>query len=300
MSAQHPFRFGVVMGQASSVSEWVAKAREAESLGFSTVLMPDTLGQTWSPFPALAALATATTTIRLGTYVLANDMRNPVMVARESATLDVLSEGRFELGLGVGRPNAGDDYRKLGMQFESGAVRVARFAESLKIISALLGGWHASASGPHYAVADADIFPSPVQQPRPPILIAGARKRLLTLAGQHADIVALAVQPNADEAAVAEAIGWLRDAAGDRFEQIILNCNLITVGEKVASWIAARYGGDISALRQSQSISVLMGSPDEMSQQLEERRARWGISYITLSEEFVDAFAPVVERLAGR
>ncbi len=300
MSAQHPFRFGVVMGQARSAREWVAKARKIEALGFSTVLMPDTLGQTWSPFPALAALATATTTIRLGTYVLANDMRNPVMVARESATLDVLSEGRFELGLGVGRQNAGEDYRKLGIPFEAGAVRVARFAESLEIISALLDGQHASASGPHYAVADADVFPPPVQQPRPPILIAGARKRLLTLAGQHADIVALAVPPTADEATVAEAIGWLRAAAGDRFEQIILNCNLITVGEKVASWIAARYGGDTSALRQSQSIAVLMGSPDEMSQRLEERRARWGISYITLSEEFVDAFAPVVERLAGR
>lgn len=300
MSAQHPFRFGVVMGQARSASEWVAKARKIESLGFTTVLMPDTLSQTWSPFPALAALATATTTIRLGTYVLANDMRNPVMVARESTTLDVLSEGRFELGLGVGRPNADEDYRKLGIPFEEGAVRVARFAEALEIISALLGGQHASASGPHYAVADADVFPPPAQQPRPPILIAGGRKRLLTLAGQHADIVALAMPPTADEATVTEAIGWLRAAAGDRFEQIILNCNLITVGEKVASWIAARYGSDLSALRQSQSISMLMGSPDEMSRQLEERRVRWGISYITLSEEFVDEIAPVVERLAGR
>lgn len=143
-------------------------------------------------------------------------------------------------------------------------------------------------------------LPTLVQQPRPPILIAGARKRLLTLAGRHADMVALAVPPTADEAAVAEAIGWLRAAAGDRFEQIILNCNLIAVGEKIAGWIAAHYGGDMSALRQSPSISVLTGTPDEMCQQLEERRERWGISYITLGEEFMDALAPVIERLAGR
>jgi len=126
--SKRPFRFGVVTGQSGSAEEWIAKARRAESLGFSTFLVPDTLGQTFAPLPALAVVAAATLSIRLGTYVLANDHRNPVLVARESATLDFLSGGRFELGMGAGRPGVEEDNRKLGIPFDSGGVRVERLA----------------------------------------------------------------------------------------------------------------------------------------------------------------------------
>src|SRR5689334_861147 len=191
MVIHHPFRFGVVAAQARSGDEWLAAARRAEALGYSTFLIPDTLGQTLAPLPALAAAAAATRTLRVGTFVLANDMRNPVLVAREAATIDFLSGGRLELGLGAGRPSAGDDNRKLGISFDSGGVRVERLAEALGIIKALLGGQRATAPGPHYAVADADVFPRPVQQPRPPILLAAGGRRLLALAAREADIVAL-------------------------------------------------------------------------------------------------------------
>src|SRR5947208_437818 len=140
MTATRPFRFGAVAAQAASADQWTALARRAEELGFSTFLIPDTLGPTLAPIPALTAAAVATRSIRIGSYVFANDLRNPVLLARECATLDFLSGGRFELGLGAGRPGAEGDNRKLGIPWESGGVRVARLAEALGIIKSLLSG----------------------------------------------------------------------------------------------------------------------------------------------------------------
>jgi len=128
MATNRAFRFGVMAPQAASGEEWVERARRFESLGFSTLLMPDTLGPTLAPMPALAAAAAATRSLRVGTYVLANDMRNPVLLARETATLDLVSNGRFELGLGAGRPGAEEDNRKLGIPWESAGTRVSRLA----------------------------------------------------------------------------------------------------------------------------------------------------------------------------
>ncbi len=212
-SASRPFRFGVVAAQARSAEEWTARARRIESLGYATLLVPDGLRYTLAPLPALAAAAAVTTSLRVGTYVIANDFRNPVLLAKEAATVDLVSGGRFELGLGVGRPAAAEDNRMLGLAFDSGGVRVARLAESLALIKPLLAGETATASGPHYAAAGAAISPGPVQQPRPPILIAGSGRRLLSLAAREADIVALGVAPAEGEAGVAERIGWLREAA---------------------------------------------------------------------------------------
>src|SRR6266508_4025644 len=129
MSAHRQFRFGVVASGAGSGEEWVERARRVESLGYSTLVMPDTLGPTLTPIPALGVVAGATRSLRLGTYVLANDFRNPVLLARECATLDFLSGGRLEVGLGAGRPGAEADHRKLGVPFDSGGVRVERLAE---------------------------------------------------------------------------------------------------------------------------------------------------------------------------
>ena len=295
----HPFRFGVVAAQASSGDDWAAQARRAEELGYSTWLTPDTLGPTLAPLPALAAAAAATGSIRVGTFVLANDFRNPVLVARESATLDFLSKGRFELGLGAGRPGSADDARKLGIPFEGGGARVGRLAESLGIISALLRGETATASGPHYAAREADVFPPPVQQPRPPILVAGSGRRLLSTAAREADIVALGAGPDATEQTLLEKIGWVRQAAGDRFANLELNLNLLAVGEAHPT-VTARFGLDLDDLVRAGSPFVVVGTPDQMCEQLVRRRELLGVSYVTVSQWFVEPFAPVVERLAGR
>ncbi len=298
--SKRPFRFGVVTGQARSAEEWIAKARRAESLGFSSFLIPDTLGQTFAPLPALAIAAAATHSIHLGTYVLANDYRNPVLVAREAATLDFLSGGRFELGLGAGRPGAEEDCRKLGIPFDSGGVRVERLAEALGMIKAILSGQAVDAPGPHYAAAGADVFPQPTQQPRPPILVAASGKRLLALAAREADIVALAGSPLDGQAALQQKIDWLRESAGDRFPQLELNSNLTAVGHELPEWIARRMNITIQQLIEAGSPSALIGDADQMCQQLLERREVLGVSYITTGDMFMDALAPVIERLAGQ
>jgi len=300
MMPGRPFRFGVVAAQARSGDEWAEKARRIESMGYSTLLMPDGLQYTLAPLPALTAAAMATRTLRVGTYVLANDYRNPVQLAKDAATVDLLSGGRFELGIGVGRPDAAADNRMLGIPFDSGAVRVARLAESLALLKALLSGQAATATGPHYAAANAQISPRPLQRPRPPILVAGSKRRLLELAAREADIIALGIPPTEPEAGVAERIGWIRDAAGSRFDQLELNLNLMAVGQQVPRYIASQMGLTAESLARSGAIAALTGTTDEMVEALQRRREKFGISYIAVGDELMEGLAPVVERLGGR
>jgi len=242
----------------------------------------------------------ATRTLRVGTYVIANDYRNPVMLAKEAATVDVLSGGRFELGMGAGRPAAAEDNRMFGVPFDSGAVRVARLAESLALIKALLSGQTVTATGPHYAADNAQISPRPVQQPRPPILVAAGKQRLAELAAREADIIALGLPPTATETELAERIGWIREAAGSRFDQLELNLNLMAVGQQVPRWIASQMGLTAERLAQAGAVSALTGAVDEMVDTLQRRRESLGISYIAVGDELMEGLAPVVERLAGR
>ncbi len=294
----HPFRFGVVAALAKTGEEWADRARRIESLGYSSLVTPDGLRYTLAPLPALAFAAAATRALRVGTYVIANDFRNPLLLAKDAATLDVLSGGRFELGLGAGRPDAAEDNRMMGLGFDAGGVRVSRLAESLALLKAILAGEPATASGPHYAVAGAEISPRPAH--RPPILVAGNGRRLLSLAAREADIVALGVAPTAPEAAVAEKVGWLREAAGPRFDQLELNLNLMAVGDQVPRYISAQMGLTAAGLAASGSAAALMGTTDEMCATLLRRRESLGISYLMVGDELMEAFAPVVERLAGR
>ena len=300
MGPGRPFRFGVVAAQARSGEEWAEKARRIESMGYATLLMPDGLKYTLAPLSALTAAAMATRTLRVGTYVIANDFRNPVLLAKEAATVDVLSGGRFELGLGVGRPAAAEDNKMLGIAFDSGAVRVARLAESLALLKALLSGQTATATGPHYTAANAEISPRPVQQPRPPILVAASQRKLLELAAREADIIALGIAPTEPEAGVAERIGWIRDAAGSRFDQLELNLNLMAVGQQVPRYIATQMGLTAESLARSGAASALTGTTDEMVETLLRRRESLGISYIAVGDELMEGLAPVVERLAGK
>jgi len=290
----------VVAAQAHSGEEWAEKARRIESMGYATLLMPDGLNYTLAPLPALAAAAMVTRTLRVGTYVIANDFRNPVLLAKEAATVDALSGGRFELGLGVGRPDAAKDNQMLGIPFDSGAVRVARLAESLRLLKALLSGQTATAIGPHYAATNAQISPRPVQQPRPPILVAASKRRLLELAAREADIIALGIPPNEPEVGVAERIGWILEAAGSRFDQIELNLNLMAVGKQVPRYVSSQMGLTAEGLARAGAVAALTGTVDEMVDALQRRRENLEISYIVVSDELMDELAPVVERLAGR
>jgi probable F420-dependent oxidoreductase len=296
----HPFRFGVVAAQARSGDDWIEKARRVESMGYATLLTPDGLRHTLAPLPALSAAAGATRSLRLGTYVINNDYRNPVLLAKETATLDVLCGGRFELGIGVGRPAAAEDNRMLGIAFDAGGTRVARLQESLTLLKALWSGQAVTATGPHYGGANAEISPLPTQQPRPPILVAGGKRRLLELAAREADIIALGVAPTEPEAGIAERVAWIREAAGARFEQLELNLNLMAVGNQVPRWIAVQMGLTAEGLARSAAASVVMGTIDTMCATLERRRESLGISYVVVSDELMEAFAPVVARLTGR
>ncbi len=300
VGAPRPFRFGVVAAVARSADEWVSTARRAEALGYASLVVPDGLRHTLAPLPALAVAAAATRTLRVGTYVLVNDFRHPVLLAKDVATLDLLSGGRFELGLGAGRPDAAAELPLLGRSFDAGAVRVQRLAESLAVLKALLAGQPAPASTAYPQVADAAISPLPLQQPRPPVLVAGSGRQLLALAAREADIVALGLPPDASEEAAAEKIGWLRQAAGERFGQLEFNVNLMAVGQHVPRYVSMQLGLSAEALARKGAVAALAGTTEAMCERLLERRQRLGISYLMVADELMEALAPVVERLAGR
>jgi probable F420-dependent oxidoreductase len=293
------FRFGIVAALARSGDEWAEKARRIESLGFSTMVVPDNIERSLAPFPALAVAAAATRTLRIGTYVLANDYRHPVLLAKEAASLDLLSNGRFELGIGAGRASAAADAGMLGLTFDPGGVRVARLAEALSIIKPLLAGQRVTVSGTYYRATGAGTSPLPVQQPLP-ILVAATQRRLLALAAREADIIALGLQPQAAETDVAPLIEWIRSAAGERFGTLEINLNLMAVAGQVPRYLAMTLGAAAEQLARSDAIPVLKGTTDDMCEQLIARRENFAISYVVVGEELMAALAPVVARLAGK
>lgn len=294
----HAFRFGVVAAQARSGDDWAETARRVARLGFATLVVPDGLRYTLSPFPALAAAAAAAPALRVGTYVIANDYRHPVMLAKEAATVDWLSGGRLELGIGAGRPDASGDNAMLGLPFDPGRVRLERLGEALAIVRPLLSGQAVDFSGRHYRAAAAAISPGPVQQP-PPLLIAGGQRRMLELAAREADIVALGVAPGAGVEEVAARVDWLRAAAGSRFPRLELNLNLMAVGGQLPRYLRHTLGPAADRLAEADAIPVLKGSVGQMCDRLEWLRRTLGISYVMVGEELMEALAPVVEGLAG-
>ncbi|PYN16948.1 MAG: LLM class F420-dependent oxidoreductase, partial [Candidatus Rokuibacteriota bacterium] len=182
-----PFRFGINVRDASARAEWQDKARKVEGLGYSALLVPDHLAAMLATIPAVMSAADVTKSLRVGTNVLNNDLRHPVVLAREAATVDVLTDGRLELGLGAGYMRI--EYDQAGLRFDRGGIRVERLAESVTIIKGLLGGADVSFAGQHYRVTGHRIHPRPIQRPHPPIIIGGNGPRLLTLAASEADIV---------------------------------------------------------------------------------------------------------------
>jgi probable F420-dependent oxidoreductase len=308
-----PFRFGVNVGRASSRADWAEKARKVESLGYSALTVPDHLADLLAPMPALLSAAAATQRLRVGTNVLNNDFRHPVLVAREASTVDLLTDGRLQLGLGAGHMQS--EYDQAGLNFEAGGTRVARLAEALTIVKRLLKGEPVTFAGRYYRVTDHTIHPLPVQQPHPPILIGGNGRRLLTLAAQEADIVGLSgitfrrggAEPDLSGwrvAGVDERVQRVREAAGDRYDRLELNALVqrvvVTDDRRQAAEELAHRWPQLSPEEILQSPYVLLGTVDQLVEVLQARRERWDISYYVIFESYMDAFAPVVARLAGR
>jgi probable F420-dependent oxidoreductase len=310
MSSPRPFRFGIQSFTAGSLDEWQARARHAEDLGYATLTIHDHVGDQWAPMPALAVAAAATTTLRIGTLVLDVDFRHPVFLANEVATLDVLSGGRFEWGMGAGWfPR---DYELAGISFDPGPTRVARLHEAVEVMKQCFADGPFDHDGPNFTVRELDGRPKPPQRPHPPLLLGGQGRRMLTYAARHADIVGVAPsfsthalfgQPprQTPVEAFEEQLGWIAAAAGGRFDdlEIHLIATPATVTDDAATVVdrmAERTGGAPEDLRASPY--VLAGTVDELCDTLVERRERWGLSYVSVAPQAIDTFAPVVARLA--
>ena len=266
--SERAFRFGIVAATASTGAEWVATARRAEELGYDTLLVPDTLN-TLAPFPALATAAASTRTLRVGTYVLSAPNRAPALVAWESKSLHLLTGGRFELGLGGGRPGADRDAAALGGSFGTPGERLQRVADTIRAVRA---------NG----------------TPGPPIMVAASKPRMLRLAAEQADIVALGLPPQATEQELARVVGTL-----DR-GSLELHVNVVAVAESadaVPEWVSRMVGGDPRAMAAAGGFAFLLGTPAEIAAVLRRRRAELGISYIGVSALFMEQFAPVLARL---
>lgn len=300
------------MRGAGSRSEWIARARKAESMGYSVLVMPDhLLGTRMAIGPALVEAAGATQRIRLGSLVYDNDFRHPAVLAQEIGTIDVLTGGRFEFGIGAGWLRS--EYDKAGIPFESGAVRVERMAEALAIVRGFLGTQPVTFSGKHYRISELEGSCKPVQQPHPPILIGGGGRRLLTLAAQEADIISVMPRAKRDGSGLQDADGSLdafqekvriiREAAGPRFGRLELNTlvqEVIVTDDADAA--AAHLSGEwhIEPTSLLASPLMLIGSAERIREKLQSLRERLEISYITVFEKNMDALAPVMEPLIGR
>lgn len=306
----HPFRFAVQQGSARSGVAWAATARRAELLGYDMLVMPDHLGRQLSPFAALAAAAAATTRLRVGAFVFANDYRHPLILAREAATLDLLSGGRFEMGLGAGWMTG--DYSQLGMAYDPAPRRIDRLEEAIPLIKRLLAGETVTHEGPNYHLTGASVGVEPVQKPRPPLAIGGGGPRLLKLAAREAEIVGLVPGfdahgrihvRQATETATAGKIALIRAAAGERFERLEINlwlgdAGLIGSGNSLLGSAAAAARWAPTAIYGSPY--VLYGTLGAVRERLLRRRDRLGISYYTVPSHAMESMAPLVEALAGK
>lgn len=312
MATSRPFRFGCSLAGFDHGHDWAETARRIESLGYSTMLVPDHLGDQLAPLPALAVAAAATTRLRVGSFVLSNDFRHPVLLAKEAATVDLLTGGRLELGLGAGWRR--EEYETAGLAFDPGAVRLARLEESVAVLKGLWTGRPFTFAGDHYRIGELEGRPVPAQVGGPPLFLGGGGPRLLALAGRVADIVGLAPRSRPDGTldpadvtteATDTKLGVIREAADRRFADLELN----------ALVLAVRVGSTVSRRRQADELATawgvptdavlasphaVLGSSDQVVDDLLARRERFGISYITVPEPAMDAFAPVVAALDGR
>src|SRR5581483_3116638 len=303
------FRFAVQSSRSPSMDAWRQHARKTEDLGYSTLYIPDHFGDQFAPLIALTVAAEATSTLRVGTLVLDNDYRHPVVLAKEVATLALAAPDRVEFGLGAGWMTT--DYEESGIPLDPGGVRVDRMLEGLEVMRTLWASGSCTFVGKHYTVTNASCQPQPPTVPK--IVIGGGSKRILSIAGREADIVG--INPDMRSGRIGEEVtagvvpekwderlAWVRAAAGDRFDQIELQiltfANMIVPNRaEVLEGFAPVFGLPASVL--GEIPIAMVGTVDEVCEQLVARRERWGFSYIVIHEGEMDAFAPVVARLAG-
>ncbi len=313
-----PLRFGLLVERFSSHEALLRTTRQAEAAGFSTLLIRDhfieePFGHQFAPLVTLGVAAQATTTLRVGSLVIDNDYRHPALLAKEAATLDVLSDGRFELGLGAGW--ARDEYAHIGMHFDPPGARISRLIEGMQVLKGLWGEGPFSFEGEHYQISGLDNFPKPVQKPHPPLLIGAGGKRMLELAAREADIIGIMSSPIRDgvidgaasarlEARLAEQVGWIRQAAGPRFEALELSVvasMLVTDDRRRDAQELAEGRGwhGITADAVLEMPAVLIGTLDQISDDVRARRDRLDLSYFIFADRDLESAAPLVERLSG-
>jgi probable F420-dependent oxidoreductase len=318
LTRSHPFRFGVLGEHMSAAEAWGTTARHAEQLGYSTLFLrdhfiPEPFGDQFAPMIALMAAAAATRTLRVGSLVLDNDYRHPVLLAKEAATLDVLSHGRFELGLGAGW--AKTEYQQAGISFDAPGRRVGRLEEAVHVIKGLFADNPLTFAGTFYCIDQLNGYPKPIQQPHPPILIGASGKRMLALAAREANTIGIlngdySTGSEIDDplkrspAVLTEKIQWIRQAAGARFDQVELNmviAPIVTSDPRQGAEHCARQHG-WNTMRPEDVLempSIFIGSVEQISEQMVERRERYGFSYYIVSDADMERCAPIVARLAG-
>jgi probable F420-dependent oxidoreductase len=313
-----PFRFLATTDEYAGSAELTSHARKAEAVGCSTFVVPDHLLWQYGAIPVLAAVAAATERLRVGTFVLNVCLRHPAVLAQDLATLDVLSGGRLEIGLGAGWNKPEHD--AIGIPFEPVGVRVKRLTEAIAILKGCFAEGPFSFSGEYYTVTGHDGTPKPAQRPHPPIFLGGGGKRLLTLAARQAQIIGLAPRlvnsdpPRLDPrsltaGATEEKISWIREAAGDRFAELELNTYptggpTVVTGDphaearRRADRIRDQTGVELTVGEILDSPHVFIGSIKDLTRKFADLRERFGISSFLIDD--LDALAPVVQELAGR
>jgi probable F420-dependent oxidoreductase len=307
----HPFRFGVQLSNASSGPAWRDLARSIEGLGYSSLFIPDHFEDQFGPLVALTVAVEATTELRVGSLVFGNDYRHPIVLAKEIATLDLISEGRVEFGLGAGWMTT--DYEQSGITNDAPGVRISRMAESLTVMKSLWSTGACTFEGEHYRITGAVGAPLPHSRPHPPVIIGGGGRRVLGIAAREADIVG--VNPSMAAGFVGaevlatttaeyyeERVGWIREAAGERFADLELQVltflvQIVPDREDATERLAGMMG--VTAADVDGSPIALIGTVDQIIERLVERRERFGFSYVVVHEAEMEAFAPVVAALAG-
>ena len=305
MSRHRPFRFGVNSSLTTSRADWEDTARRAEALGYDTLIAQDHFANQLAPMPALVAAAAVTSHLRLATLVLDNDFRHPALLAKEAATVDVLTDGRFELGLGAGWLEA--DYVKTGLTFDAPGQRLARLTEAVHICKALLASPEPlTFSGDFYHIDKLDAAPRPVQTPRPPLMLGGRQRRMLGLAAREADIVGLSLlDPRAPglppPPTFAQKVAWVREAAGARFDDLELhvNASLVQVSDQPSDAEIDRVAARTHQTRAQvlASPGSLLGSVEAIVETLLARREEFGVSYYVVQGRVMETFARVIARV---
>lgn len=304
MAIRKSFRFAFLVADATrrTGEDWAVLAAQAEVLGYDTFGVTDHVGTPHAPLQVLGWVASCNSQLRLATLVIDNDFRHPVFLAQETATLDLLSNGRLELGMGAGWKFS--DYERSGIPFERGRVRLERLEEAVHLIKALWAEGPVSAVGHHYQVKELVGLPKPVQRPHPPIMIGGSRPRILSLAAREADIVSFVAEDGPRMwtfDGLAEKSSRVREEAGDREIELHVESDLVAVTDDRAAAVSRlAQARDLDPVDLDRSAYVLAGSVQSIVDHLERLREVAGISYVTIPSEDAEAFAPVVSELAGR